>query len=72
MTPMKNERYKSIMSEMIMKTMLDRRNIVGKYETYAYLICQDSLWEDMDADRRDVRVKVTIVTMRQDGENGDL
>ena len=49
--------------------MLDRQNIVETHETYAYLICQDALWENMDADRRDIRMKVTIVTMRQDEES---
>ena len=46
--------------------MLDHQNIVDTYERYAYLICQGSLWEDMDANRRDDRIKVTKVTMMQD------
>ena len=43
--------------------MLDRWNIEKARKKYAYLISQDSLWDDMDATRRDIRVEVTKVTM---------
>ena len=62
MTSREMEKERNHDEKMIQNT--DARPLIPLFQiliskTYAYLICQGPLWEDMDAHRGDIHVRVT-------------